>query len=201
VLLILATLCLGIGCGDSGKDRPKPSTSNATTQPAAKPGTAQNERPQWIARRPTWPDTMRFTADSTLEIRQDDLMIRLRTSVGQDVQGMSFKGEQPLTCDILMTIRPVPEWPLAKGLVLDSVVFHDPVKKRDLRALAMLSFRRTADGQTVRTQYATNLGERFRRSPDLIEGQDLVPTIYLSWDGKIIIASMPPVKLTYTTEQ
>jgi hypothetical protein len=138
--------------------------------------------------------------DSTLEVMKDDLLLRLRTTVAQDVGGKQFQNERPLRCDVLMTVRLVPEWPLAQGLVLDSIVFHDPVKNRDLRSIPMLAFQRTYDEQTVRTQFLANMGDAYRQSPDLTEGQQLVPTIYLSWDSRLIIASMPSVTMSYVKE-
>jgi len=197
-LLLTATMSLGIGCSTSDTDTPRESAAKTETQPST--NQVKAESPQWVEASRSWPDTLRYTFDSTLEVTQDGLLLRLRTSLALDVSHNAFEDEQPLRCDVLMTVRPVPEWPLAQGLVLDSVALHDPVKNRDLRAIPMLSYQRSFDEQTVRTQFLANMADTFRQSPDLAEGQELVPTIYLSWDGRIIIASMPPVEVTYLKE-
>lgn len=196
-------LLSGLGvAGCSGKDTstPEPSTADNAAKPSANAAADTSAPPAWIELSRSWPDTLRYTMDSSLEVVRDGLLLRLRPAVSQDVSGKNFQNERPLQCEVLMTVRPIPEWSLAKGLVLDSVVLYDPIKKRNLKAIHMLAFQRTVDEQTVRTQFLANMGDAYRQSPDLTEGQELNPTIYLSWNGRIIIASMPPVTLAYDTE-
>jgi hypothetical protein len=201
VLCLLVTAGLGIGCSGSETSTPESSNANDAAEPAANTDATTGAMPLWVERINTWPDTLRFTFDSTLEVVRDDLLLRLRTNVNQDMGGKQFENEQPLRCEVLMTVRQVPEWPLAKGLVLDSVVLHDPVRNKNLRTIPMLAFQRTYEEQTVRTQFLANMAEVHRQSPELTEGQELVPTIYLSWDGRLIIASMPSITLSYVVEE
>lgn len=199
-LLLAAALILVAGCSGGDREQPAPAGSKTETQTSADKPAAATEQPVWVKQMQTWPDTLRYTFDSTLEVWQDDLMLRLRTQAALDLSGKVVQDEKPLRCEVLMTVRPIPEWPLAQGLAIDSVVFHDPLKGRDLPALQMLAYQRDYSEQTVRTQFVANMGDAYRRSPDLTEGQDLVPTIYLSWDDRVIVASMPPVKVTFIKE-
>ena len=63
--------------------------------------------------------------------------------------------------------------------------------------MPMLAFQRSYDEQTVRTQFLPNMADAFRQSPDLTEGQSLEPTIFLSWDGRQIIVSVPAVVVRF----
>jgi hypothetical protein len=191
-----------IGCSGSDTSTPQPAATKGAAKPASETAAAPSGAPpEWIERSKTWPDTLRFAYDSTLEVVTDGLLLRLRPEVSQDVSGQNFQNERPLQCAVLMTVRPIPEWPLAMGLKIDSISFHDPVKNRDLRSMPMLAYQRAYDNQTVRTQFLLNMADAYRQSPDLTEGQALSPTIYLSWDRRIIIASMPPVTLSFVRTQ
>jgi hypothetical protein len=198
VIGVFAALVSMIGCSGSDTATPEPAAAKKDVgRPSTAAADANAAPPEWIQLRKTWPDTLRLAYDSTLEIVKDGLLLRLRPEASQDVSGEQFQNERPLLCTVLMTVRPIPAWPLAMGLKIDSVNFHDPVRNRDLRSMPMLAFQRTYEDQTVRTQFLPNMADAKRQSPDLTEGQALVPTVYLSWDGRIIIASMPPVTLTF----
>lgn len=199
-LSLAAAILLGAGCQQSDTSTPRQSGQEDLSGEPAKTTASEDSEitpPAWVQRSRSWPDTMVFVIDSTLEIVRDGLMIRLKTEVSQDVSGLRFQDERPLLADVLMTVRPVPKWELAKGLKIDSLVLHDPVKNRDLRTFQMLSFQRAYEGGTVRTQFLPNTAEAFRQSPDLEEGQLLEPTLYLTWDHRHIVASVPAVRLSF----
>jgi len=199
VLLILGLLtAIGLGNGCSGSDTSVPEQAASKPAPATAAGAESSEpMPEWIERSRSWPDTIRLVFDSTFETVMDGLLLRLRPEIVQDVSGQQFQNEKPLGCGILMTVRPIPTWPHAKGLVLDSVIFHDPVKNRNLRTMPMLAFQRSYEEQTVRTQFLPNMADALRQSPDLTEGQLLEPTIFLSWDGRQFIVSEPGIAVTF----
>jgi len=199
-LLLIAAIWIGAGCSGSEDSAPGESTTNSETPAAANRTVAGEGIADWVAASKTWPDTMRYSFDSTLEITQDGLLLRLRPNVALDVGHNAFENEEPLRCDVLMTVRPIPKWELAKGLVLDSVVLYNPAEKSNLRRIPMLAFERTYDKQTVRTNFLSNMADPYRQSPKLTDGQELVPTIYLTWDGRTIVASMPPVAVSYIKE-
>lgn len=200
LLCSAAAMLFAAGCSQSERSAPEGSRVGEATEKAAEaqePTEAEVATPVWVERSRSWPDTISFIFDSTLQVIKDGLMLRLKTDVSQDVSGLRFENERPLLTEVLMTVRPIPKWELAMGLKIDSVILHDPVKDRDLRAVPMLSFQRTYEGGTVRTQFLANMAERHRQSPDLEEGQLLEPTIHLTWDERHIVASVPPIRLAY----
>jgi hypothetical protein len=193
------------GCSQSETSTPRQSDSEAAEEisaqdPMSQADTGAVTMPPWVEASKSWPDTMRFVFDSTEEITQDGLLLRLKLTVSQDITGLNFENEKPLVAELLMTVRPVPEWQLARYLKVDSLNLYDPVRGRDLPSLPMLAFQRSYDNREVRTQFLLNLAEKYRISPDLDEGQLLEPTLYLSWGERIIIVNHPGVKLNFVKQ-
>jgi len=205
-MVIPVAVCLGLmlaGCGNSGTPetgQAKPGSTPAAagaTQATAK--NAESKHPEWIAPSRNWPDTMRWAFDSAGEHVQDGLFMRLRPEVAQNFIPGLFKDAQPLQCQLFMTLRPIPEWPLARGLVIDSVVFHDPIRRKTLPGLPMMPTERASESQTVRTSFATVMKKPY--TPTVTEGQLLEPTVYMHWDKRQIVATLPPVPVRFVRSE
>jgi hypothetical protein len=198
---LLAALIVA-GCTQSETSTPRQSNSGPAAKSPASDSMSQTDTgavamPPWVEASKSWPDTMRLTLNPSEEVTLDGLLLRLKLDVSQDVTGLDFENEKPILAEVLMTVRPVPEWDLARYLTIDSLNLRDPVRGRELPSLPMLSFRRSYDNRTARTQYLLNMAERFRISPDLGEGQLLEPTLYLSWGERVIIVKHAAVKLRF----
>lgn len=195
----VACLCLGLaGCGKS--DTPSAGQSGKDSRPATPgasqaAGDSQAPPPEWIAQSRSWPDTMRWVFDSAGEHRQDGLLMRLRLEVVQNLIPGQFNDTKPLQCQLFMTLRSIPQWPLARGLVIDSVVFHDPVRRRTLPGLPMMPAERTYESQTVRVAFATVMKKPY--TPVVTEGQLLEPTVFMHWDKRQIAAALRPVPVKF----
>ena len=188
------SLWVAAGCGK--KDETTPQTTagrGGDTLTKASPAPT----PEWVRSRAAWPDTMRLTIDSTFEVRIEDLRLRLNPAISQDVSNQRFQNEKPLLCEIITTMSPVPQWALAKGFVLDSVIARDPLNHRRIRTFHMLSFQRSYENERVRTQFLANQGDAYRQSPELVENQELDLTVYMTWDQRHLVASLPPTTLKF----
>jgi len=155
----------------------------------------RDEKVEWVTRKPGWPDTLRFTADESGEIHQDDFLLRLYVVPMKMLHAADKVPEQPLWSRIDMTIRPVPDWKPAMTLRMDSVVYFDPVRSVRIPALPMLSSARHYDGWTVRTEFTNNAVVIV--DPPLDEGQPLEPTVYFTWDDKTFIIKAKPIPVTF----
>lgn len=196
IIWITVGLCLTVaGCSKTDSQKPGPDKSGSAT---ATPGASSSQpagTPGWIAQSRSWPDTMRWVFDSVGEHVQDGLLMRLKSEVLQDFTPGVFKDIPPLQCRLFMTLRPIPEWPVARGLGVDSVILHDPVQNKILPTLLMLPAERNYESQTVRTAYLTQLKNPY--TPNMTEGQLVEPTVFLHWDKRQIVATLPTVRLTF----
>ncbi|MBD3297617.1 MAG: hypothetical protein GF341_03100 [candidate division Zixibacteria bacterium] len=210
-LLAMVTAVLAISCGGGDETASTPEETATTPPDETSPTTASQEsggdanrefkRPaEWILSMRKWPDTLRWEIDSSFTYTVEDLELRFRVQVVQDLSGTRFQGERPVFPEILMIVSPVPKWDYARHLGIDSLVFYDPIKSRRLPALPILSFQRSYENQTVRTLYNANSATKYRISPDLDDGQPLDPTLYLTWEERTIIAEFPPITLRHTLE-
>ena len=200
--LITAFVGLGLvlaGCGKSDTSKAgvpsSGSTSAATAQPQSAAGTQQSVPPEWIAKSRSWPDTLRWTFDSASEYVQDGLLMRLRAEIGQNLIPGLYNNAKPLQCILYMTLRPIPEWPLARGLAIDSAIIRDVATAKVFPTLRIKPAERSFESQTVRTSYGTILVNP--PTPDVTEGQLMQPTIYMHWDKRQIVAVLPPSRLQY----
>jgi len=200
--LIPVAVSLGLilaGCGNSDTSKagqPKPgSTPAPAAAPQAAAKTPEAKPAEWIAPSRNWPDTLRWTFDSASEHVQDGLLMRLRAEVVQNLIPGQYKDTKPLQCGLLMTLRPIPEWPLARGLVIDSVVLHDPVSGKVFPALPIKPGERSYESQTVRSSFGTIMTKPY--TPNVTEGQLLQPTVYMHWDKRQIVAVLRPVPLKF----
>lgn len=196
---LIVTLCVGMaltspGCGGEQEERSQPKPQVIFHDPP-KP---RDEKVDWIASISSWPDTLFITLDSNNEMYRDDLMLRFVFFAQQMFTGGEDADERPLWTQVQMTMRPVPDWSHAMGLVFDSIVYFDPIRSITLQSLLMLSSRRHYDGWTVRTQFGSNAVVRF--TPDLTDGQLLEPTAYLTWDQRTLIVTGRPVNVEFVTE-
>lgn len=199
-LMILIVVVSSIsGCGRSDRSKADQSkASPATSQPGKSPagGLGTGQQPAaWIAASRSWGDTLHWTFDSASEHNQDGLFMRLRMTAAQDFIPGHYQDTHPFVCVLNMTLRPIPEWPLARGLAIDSVIFHDPVRNKKFPALPIIAAGRTYESQTVRTQFANGMKKPY--VPELTENQLLHPTLYLHWDKRVIIATLPPVQVAF----
>jgi len=121
--------------------------------------------------------------------------MRLEVTAAQNMIPGQFADTKPLQCALHMTLRPVPQWPLARGLVLDSVVFRDPLRKEVFPGLPMMPTERSYESQTVRTTFATVMNKPY--TPTVTEGQPLEPTIYFHWDKRQVIATIHRIPLSF----
>lgn len=210
--LILAVLSgvLAISCG--GNDTASTPQQTATSQPQEEAQTTSSQesesgpdrriqRPaEWILSMRKWPDTVHWEIDSSFTYTVDELRIRFRIDIVQDISGTRFQNERPVLPEILMIVSPIPQWDYARNLAIDSLVMSDPIKNRRLPALPILSFKRSYENETVRTLYYANTAGQYRISPDLDDGQPIDPTLYLTWDDRTIIAELPLLPLKQTLE-
>ncbi len=211
-LVMLLAGVIAFSCGEGDETAGTPPNESASTPPEeASQTTASKEsrsdadrefrRPlEWILSVRNWPDTLHWEIDSSFTYTVDDLEVRLRIEVIQDLSGTRFQGERPVFPEILMIVSPIPKWDHARNLAIDSLVLYDPIKSRRLPALPILSFQRSYENQTVRTLYYANSASKYRISPDLNDGQPLNPTLYLTWDERTIIAELPPLTLRHSLE-
>ncbi|MEW5701090.1 MAG: hypothetical protein AB1792_02510 [Candidatus Zixiibacteriota bacterium] len=194
----LAFVVLTVGCQDSSRTAEKPATPQASTaQPAATPSREAITSP-WVAARRSWPDTMHWVLNAEDEIEKDGLLFRLRSSAIQSFVGGPRAKNHPVLCWFEMTIRPIAEWPLAKGLALDSVVYFDPVRHARLPTLRMLSSERLYREGTVRTRFTNDMAKPC--SPELTDGQMLEPTAYFTWDSRTITVTARPAPIKFVHE-
>lgn len=193
ILLILAVLLISCGSDDRTSDTTQNETSSQGTTTDSLP--TMKAPPTWVRTIRQWPDTVRWMFDSSFTYTVDDLQFRLRAQISQDISGTRFQGEEPLMPELLMIVSPVPKWDYARTLNIDSMVLYDPVKKRRLPSLPILSFQRAYEDETVRTLYYANMAAPTRVSAELEDKQPLHPTLYLSWDKRVIIAELPELTL------
>lgn len=186
---------LGAGCGNSGDSAQHPPSGTKAKQALTK--VEQAPMPEWVKTQNAWPDTIRWTVDSSYDVTLDDLTLRIYPTISQDISWTRFQNERPLICEVVTTMSPVPEWSYARGFKVDSVLLRDPVGHKAIHSMPLLSFQRNYEDGTVRTQFLENLIDANRQSPDLIEGQRLDMTIFMSWDGRQMIATMPPATLAF----
>ncbi len=197
-VLLLCVAGLLTGCGRSDSTR-TPATSQTATpssarpQPVAAPDTSAS--PPWIERSRSWPDTLLWVFDSVGEHMQDGLLMRLRLDARQNYIPGYYKDSKPLECQMFMTLRPIPLWSLARGLVADSVVFTDPVRHERFPGIPILASERSTEGQTVRTTFSTNLAKPHK--VDLAEGQLLEPVVCMHWEKRQIVAKLLPVPVRF----
>ncbi|GAB4325207.1 MAG: hypothetical protein Kow0074_18720 [Candidatus Zixiibacteriota bacterium] len=203
-LLLLAFVFPLVSCGseDQTADTTPDTTQSETTSQQASPEStpATKAPPVWIRTIRQWPDTVRWVLDSSFSYTVDDLRFRIRARISQDISGTRFQNEQPLLPELLMTVSPVPKWDYARTLSIDSMVIYDPVKKRRLPSMRILSFQRAYEDETVRTLFYANMADNARVSADLEDKQPLHPTLYLSWDKRLIIAELPELALEQVTD-
>lgn len=186
--LLLAAL-LPLHCSKDQEEKPA-GTVKVFEQPQADTTT-----PVWLEPSRNWPDTLRWTLDSTWEITVDGFFMSARMRTWKVFLGGPDADEHPLWCQVETTVRPVPQWPLVRGLALDSVVLYDPVRSKPIPSLRMLSSRRAYLEGTVRTRFTSDAAVRF--TVNLDEGQPLEPTVYFSWDGRTIIVKTPTVPVEF----
>ncbi|HWO58369.1 MAG TPA: hypothetical protein VNN55_12490 [bacterium] len=196
--ILLLTLLLA-ACG-SEKTAPE---STAKTEHAVKPTVTVPPAPQfyegtpyWLTRSAHWPAVMEWTLGPEGEYVFDSLTLRLSGKVLQSfISGPKGK-EHPLMCWFDLSVRPIPRKLIGYSFNIDSVVFHDPIKKRRLRSLPMLSSERHTEMGVVRTTFSNNLAVLY--TPDLEEDQPLEPTVYItSVEKKTIKVTMAPITCTF----
>ncbi|MEW5874894.1 MAG: hypothetical protein AB1752_06920 [Candidatus Zixiibacteriota bacterium] len=152
-------------------------------------------RPDWLDKSRTWPDTIHWVFDSTFELTYEGLFVRIRPEVGLDISNMSFPDQKPLIARVIVTMRPVTDWPQAKGYKLDSLVAYDPIRKTTIKSLPLLSFERGYTDNTVRTTFLPNMAIQIE--PDLDKGQPIDIRIFMTWDHRTIIGTFPPLSVKY----
>ncbi|MBI5867231.1 MAG: hypothetical protein HZB43_02905 [candidate division Zixibacteria bacterium] len=199
-MTILGAVLIAIGCNRTetpSAGEAKPAAQAPANSAAVAPSTGQ-ESTAWIAASRSWPDTLRWNFDSAFEHRQDGLLMRLRMIAAQDFIPGDYKDTHPLQCIVNLTLRPIPEWPLARGLSIDSVIFHDPIRNKTFPSLPILAAERNYESQTVRTRFLNAMSKPY--VPTLTENQVLHPTLYLHWEKRVIVAALPPVPVGFLRE-
>lgn len=189
----LFSMVLAVSCGESDTKAPERSPIRMAEKPVVDTTT-----PPWLEPSAAWSDTLRWTLDSTGAITVDGLYFRLRCAAKKVFIEGPKADEHPLWFSAEMTLRPIPRWPLARGLEMDSVTLYDPVHSVQLKSLKMLSGYRTYQNSTVRTRFANDAAQRY--TFDLDEGQLLEPTVFFHWDDRIMIVSPPPVPVSFLME-
>jgi len=202
---LLAALAAGLVVSScSGGDK-KPEVSkkgDVDSKPTVyvpKPTQHYEGTPYWLVQSKTWPSLMEWTLGPEGERSHDSLSLRLSGTVVQSfVSGPKGK-DHPIMCWFELTVRPIPKQLVGYAFNIDSVIFHDPIKKKFLPRLPMLSSERHTELGVVRTRFANNMA--FIHSPDLDENQPLDPIIYLtSVDKKTIKITMPPLNVSFIKE-
>jgi hypothetical protein len=121
--------------------------------------------------------------------------MRFEVTAAQNMIPGQFADTKPLQCMLHMTLRPIPQWPLARGLVIDSVVFRDPLRQQVFPGLQMMPAERAYESQTVRTTFATVMKKPY--TPTVTEGQPLEPTIFFHWDKRQAIGTFPRIPVSF----
>ncbi|MBI3871659.1 MAG: hypothetical protein HY304_01105 [candidate division Zixibacteria bacterium] len=199
-ITLLVIVAVAAACSKTSQTKPPKSnqTSGSASPAVASQPSGTNANPRWVARSRKWPFAMNWTLDTADEIMQDDLLFRLKGSAIQSFIGGKATPNRPIMCFFEMTLRPVPDWSLARGLVLDSVSLYDPVHKVTLQTLPMLSSERTFEGGTLRTRFSNNLAKMY--TPQVDDGQLLDPTVYFTWDRRTLIVKAQPFPIHYLTK-
>lgn len=155
--------------------------------------------PYWLTQSAQWPSFMEGALDPDGEFVKDSLILRLSgTALQSFISGPKGK-EHPLMCWFELSVRPIPRKLIGYSFNIDSVVFHDPIKKKRLPALPMLSAERHTEMGVVRTTFTNNLA--FLHTPDLEENQPLEPTVFLtSVDKKTMKITMAPITISFLRE-
>lgn len=198
--LTLAFFLSACGGGDDGPSIAKKAEEEIKpTVFVPKPTQFYEGTPYWEVQSRTWPQIMEWAMGPDGEYTFDSLTVRLSGTVIQSfVSGPKGKNH-PLLCWFDLTVKPLPRRLIATSFNLDSVVFHDPLKKKNMPALPMLSIERYTDFATVRTKFSNNLS--FVYTPDIVENQLLEPIVYLTGvDKKSIKIKMAPLTVTFLRE-
>lgn len=155
--------------------------------------------PYWLEQSKNWPALLEWTIGPDGAYTQDSLNVRLTGTVIQSFVSGPKSKDHPIMCWFELTVRPMPKRLIGYSLIIDSVIFYDPVKKVNLPALPMLSSERYTEKGVVRTRFTNNLATM--HTPDLVENQALEPRVYISSvDKKSIKVTMPATNITFLRE-
>ena len=155
--------------------------------------------PYWLTQSKEWPSLMEWTLGPESEYTYDSLFLRMTGTVVQSfVSGPKGK-EHPILCWFELTVRPIPRDLVGVSFNIDSVIFRDPIKKKYLPRLPMLSIERYTEMGVVRTSFSNNMA--FVHTPKVEENQPLEPIVFLtSVEQKTIKITMPPLNITFIRE-
>lgn len=202
-LLITLTLAsAAIGCG--GADKPSPATGKRElevkpTVHVPPPVQHYEGTPYWLIQSRRWPALLEWSIGPEGEYSHDSLTLRLGGTVVQSFVSGPKSKEHPIMCWFELTVRPIPRPLVGYSFNIDSVIFFDPLKKKYLPALPMLSSERHTDRGVVRTRFSNNLA--LLHSPNLVEGQPLEPAVYItSVEKKSIKVSLPSMNVSFIKE-
>lgn len=205
VALILPSLVLSMlisGCGkgtETQTESEKPATANKPSVHVPEPTKFYEGTPYWQVQSSNWPALTEGTTDSDGVYQQDSLTLRLTGNVIQSFVSGPKGLAHPIMCWIDLTARPIPKQLIGHSFKMDSVRFYDPLKKKLLPALPMLSLERFTEGAVVRTRFSNNLS--FLHTPNLVDSQPLEPTVYLTTvDKKTLKLAMPPMNIRFLYE-
>ena len=152
--------------------------------------------PYWMVQSKNWPAVMTWNVDTTGEYEFDSLRTRLTGAVVQSFLSGPKGKDHPLISWFELTVRPLPLRITGRSFNIDSVVYFDPIRKKQFPAQKMLSQERHTEKGVVRTRFTTNLAIMY--SPELTENQLLEPTVYItSVDQKTIIVHTPPIPVGF----
>lgn len=155
--------------------------------------------PHWLVKSQTWPTVIEAAVGPDGEYTHDSLVMRVSGEVMQSfISGPKGK-DHPIMCWVDLSVRPVPKHLVGRTFNVDSVIFFDPIKKKRLPALPMLSIERHTEKGVVRTRFSNNMA--ILHSPDLQENQALEPTVYISSVGnKSFRLTMQPMSISFIRE-
>jgi hypothetical protein len=155
--------------------------------------------PYWLEKSKSWPAVMTWNLDTTGEHELDSLRIRISGAVIQSYIAGSEAKNHPLVCWFELTVRPLPLRLTGWSFNIDSVVYFDPIRKKKIPALKMLSQERYTEKGVVRTRFTNNLA--IESNPELTENQPLQPTLYItSVEKKTIVVHMPQTPVSFMRE-
>ncbi len=200
VVLILAMSCAA--CGRDDKPSPesvKPEFESKPTVHVPPPVEHYVGTPLWLTKSPEWPAVMEWTLGPDGEYTHDSLVLRLSGAALQSFVAGPKAKHHPIMCWLELTVRPIPKQLVGNSFNIDSVVFFDPIKKKRMPALPMLSSERHSERGVVRTRFSNNMV--VIHSPELEEGQPLEPTVFMtSVQKKTLKITMAPINVSFVTE-
>lgn len=199
--LAIGAACFLVGCGseDPSQVSKKSDVEIKPTVHVPEPTKHYEGTPYWLVQSKNWPPLLEWSVGPDGEHTFDSLTLRLSGTVIQSFVSGPKSKDHPIMCWIDLVVRPIPRQLVGYSYNMDSVIFRDPVKKKTLPALPMLSIERYTELGVVRTRFSNNLS--FVYTPDLVENQQLEPIVYItSVDKKSIKVTMTPMTVSFISE-